>query len=256
MQAGYTRRQVLTVAIGVLALAGCGAASQPQQRTRAPGSTATGGTAVGAPQPAKGAADARAAAPTPAAPLGAALPLLPGTTGVASGAIEGSIGSPAPAFSLPDLSGNTVDLASLRGRPVLLNFLATTCAPCAQELPLLASAQRSLGDRLLVVLIGVEDAPADLASFIAAHDAAGLMTLADPRGSTARTYHVGLIPTSVFLDADGRIVAARVGDLDGASLADGLGKAGVVDAAGALGSQPTIPAPAGDGPVCCPVPGN
>lgn len=161
----------------------------------------------------------------------AALPLLPGTTGVASGALEGSTRSLAPAFSLPDLAGTTLDLASLRGRPALLSFLATTCASCAAEMPLLTAAQRTYGSDLRVVLIGVSETPADLAPFVSAHGADSLTALADQPGTTTRAYHVGLIPTSVFLDADGRIAATHVGILDATSLGAQLARAGVADAA-------------------------
>ncbi len=211
-------------------------------------------TTTGTPAPTVSPAAMQAATP-PALP-GAALPLLPGATGVLSGALEGSTGSLAPIFSLPDLTGTTVDLASLRGRPALLNFLATTCAPCAAELPLLTAAQRTYRTDLNVVLIGVSETPADLASFVSANGADSLTALADQPGTTARAYHVGLIPSSIFLNADGRIAATHVGILDATSLAAQLAKAGV---AGATHAAPALldknlPAsvPAG----CCPVPGG
>jgi peroxiredoxin len=65
------------------------------------------------------------------------------------------IGSRAPDFSLPDLSGNTVTLDSLleRGRPLLIVFVSPGCESCVELLPKLARWQRSLVDRLTLVLV-------------------------------------------------------------------------------------------------------
>ena len=65
------------------------------------------------------------------------------------------VGSRAPDFALPDLHGNTVSLASLleRGRPLLLIFVAPSCESCVELLPKIARWQRSLADRVTLVLV-------------------------------------------------------------------------------------------------------
>jgi len=61
-------------------------------------------------------------------------------------------GRPAPDFALPDLDGNTLRLSDFSGRPVVLNFWATWCAPCRLEMPELARAAADYADQGLVVL--------------------------------------------------------------------------------------------------------
>jgi peroxiredoxin len=164
------------------------------------------------------------------------------------------VGAAAPALSLVDRAGKAVDLGTFGGRPVLLNFLSTTCAPCAAELPLLSAAQQQYGRALDVVLVGVLDTPDDLATFAADHEAATLSQLIDPHGATARAYHIGLIPSSVFLDAQAQIATTHVGVLDSSSLAAALAKAGMPTTGGGPVTLPATTAPGV--PPCCPVPGG
>ncbi len=81
-------------------------------------------------------------------------------------------GTPAPALRLPGLDGGQVDLAALRGRPVVVNFWATWCEPCVREFPLLrqaAAAHRP--DRLAVVGVLSGDRPAAARAFVRRLDA-------------------------------------------------------------------------------------
>jgi thiol-disulfide isomerase/thioredoxin len=64
-----------------------------------------------------------------------------------------SLGYRAPDFTLPDLSGQSVSLSSLRGKPVLLNFWASWCPPCRQEIPELQEFHQIYSDQ--IVLLGV-----------------------------------------------------------------------------------------------------
>jgi len=70
----------------------------------------------------------------------------------------------APDFSLKDLRGNTVTLASLQGKVVILNFWTKTCGPCLEEMPELAELTKILRDRpdVAVVTVSVDDGPDDI----------------------------------------------------------------------------------------------
>jgi peroxiredoxin len=76
------------------------------------------------------------------------------------------IGRPAPTFTLRDLSGRTLDLATYRGRVVLLDFWATWCVSCREGIPKFIALQRKYGDRgLAVVGISMDDAEAPVRTF-------------------------------------------------------------------------------------------
>src|SRR5512138_1648113 len=71
-------------------------------------------------------------------------------------------GKPAPDFALKDLNGNTVRLADLRGKAVLLNFWATWCPPCKVEIPWFVDLQKQYGPQgLQIVGVAMDDAGPD-----------------------------------------------------------------------------------------------
>ncbi|MBI3745211.1 MAG: TlpA family protein disulfide reductase [Chloroflexi bacterium] len=132
------------------------------------------------------------------------------------------VGRPAPAFTLVTLTGETMDLSRLRGRPVVLNFWASWCLPCRDEAPLLVAADtgyRSQG--LQVVGVIYQDSAANARAFMARYGQTypGLL---DPDGRTALNYGVFGIPETFFIDRDGIIVTKKTGQLDAASLRTGI----------------------------------
>lgn len=74
--------------------------------------------------------------------------LRPGRSGLAGSPL---LGKPAPAFTLRSLDGGDVQLASLKGRPVVVNFWASWCVPCRDEAPLLRSLSETQSDQGLAV---------------------------------------------------------------------------------------------------------
>ena len=137
-------------------------------------------------------------------------------------------GDSAAAYALPDLAGQTTTLAKWHGKIVLLNFWATWCAPCRQEMPMLAAWQRAhAADGVQVVGIAMEQ-PASAANFIQ-HVPVGYPILvgidADPVPTTVFGDDAGLLPYSVLIGRDGRILASHLGQLDPALLADWLAQA-------------------------------
>ncbi len=122
----------------------------------------------------------------------------------------------APGFALTTLDGETVDLASLAGKPLVLNFWATWCQPCALEHPnLLAGARRNPGVVFLGVLYG--DTP-EKAKWYLERAGSAYPTLVDPGQRTAMDYGVGGVPETFFIDREGRIVNKLAQPLSAAEL--------------------------------------
>lgn len=138
--------------------------------------------------------------------------------GSATPALPGQIGSAAPGFSLVDLDGNPVTLASLRGRPVIVNFWASWCTPCIAEFPLLQRAYADhAGDGLAVVGIVFQDREAAARSFMEQRGGSW-PTAMDPNGLVAAAYGVDAPPASFFVDRTGVIAGRQIGELSQADL--------------------------------------
>ena len=123
----------------------------------------------------------------------------------------------APAFNLTGTDGLQVSLASLAGRPAVINFWATYCPPCRAEMPLL---QRDAGSNSGVQLVLVDEgdsgrAARDFLDSLAVHQAA----LLDSDLSVGHAYGAIALPTTVFVRADGTIAARHIGQLDAIVLA-------------------------------------
>lgn len=107
---------------------------------------------------------------------------------------------PAPPLALPDLAGRPVDLAALRGQVVLVNFWATWCPPCVEEIPSLDRLQAQLAPRGFTVLaIDVGEDRATVERFLA-DKPVRFPVLLDPEGSSFKTWKAYAFPTSVVLD--------------------------------------------------------
>ena len=120
---------------------------------------------------------------------------------------------PAPDFALPDLEGRTVSLEGLRGQVVLLNFWATWCLPCREEMPLLEKLHRELGPNGLVVLgVNYRESAAAVRAFLKAHGLTFPVVLDD--GEAAKRYAVYAIPVTFLIDRQGKVAARVVGSRD------------------------------------------
>jgi len=113
------------------------------------------------------------------------------------------LGKKAAEFSLPAVNGDTVTLQSLRGKVVLLNFWATWCGPCRQELPELARAQEKYRQRgLAVVAVTVDNDVENVRSFLKKY-AIKLQALWDKKKKVADAYVVEKMPSSYLIDRNG-----------------------------------------------------
>jgi len=121
------------------------------------------------------------------------------------------VGDPAPAFSLRDLSGQTLDLASYRGKVVLIDFWATWCVPCREEIPHFVALQDKYRARGLVVIgISMDDTEPPVRAFYQKYGmnypvAMGDAKLADRFGGI-----LGL-PVAFLVDRGGRIARRHDG---------------------------------------------
>lgn len=122
----------------------------------------------------------------------------------------------APALRVQTLDGTQIDLASLRGKPVLVTFWATSCPGCVKEIPHLIDLHREFGPRGLQILaIAMSYDPPD--HVIAMRDARKMPypIALDINGSAARAFgDVNLTPTSFLIAPDGRIVRHKIGEMD------------------------------------------
>lgn len=124
----------------------------------------------------------------------------------------------APNFELTDRQGNVHQLSDYRGQVVFLNFWASFCAPCRQEMPSMESLVRQYQDQGMVMVAishdeGWEDIDRFMASFLPGERSA-MTVLLDSEEATAHRYGTEFLPETYIIDRDGRIVARFVGDYD------------------------------------------
>ncbi len=124
-------------------------------------------------------------------------------------------GSSAPDFRLPRLGGGApLGLDELRGRVVLLNFWATWCKPCEDEMPAMQRLYRQLGGADFELLaVSVDDAAADVAAFAERLDLS-FPILLDPDKEVARAYQTFRYPETLLIDRSGVVVERFVGPKD------------------------------------------
>lgn len=117
-----------------------------------------------------------------------------------------------PPLVASDLQGRRWDLSALRGQPVLLNFWATWCAPCKQEMPSL-QALAARQPELQVLAINVRERAPRVRRYLQA-SGLQLTVLLDPFGEVTDAWDVRVFPTSVLIAADGRPSRSVTGAVD------------------------------------------
>jgi thiol-disulfide isomerase/thioredoxin len=122
------------------------------------------------------------------------------------------IGKPAPELTLKTLDGKEMSLSSLRGKTVLLDFWATWCAPCREQLPALAKLYAILKNQN-AVLLGVDDDenPEKALAYMTEKHYDWPSLFGGPKSDARTKYKVDAIPTLVLIDKDGVIVAYQTG---------------------------------------------
>jgi peroxiredoxin len=136
----------------------------------------------------------------------------PGSLGN-SGAAATAPGHPAPDFDLSDLQGNQVKLSDLRGKAVVLNFWATWCPPCKQEIPWFVELQKRYGSQgLQIVGISMDDGdPREVIKFAAENSINypilfGVEKVANQYGG------IDYLPTTFYIDRNGVLIDRTFGE--------------------------------------------
>jgi peroxiredoxin len=130
-------------------------------------------------------------------------------------AIKAQEGGPAPDFALRDLGGQEIRLSSLRGKVVLLNFWATWCPPCREEIPSMVKLNRVMAGKpfqMLAVSIDQGGKPAIEAFF--KESKSTLPALLDSDGAVGKIYGITGVPETFVIDTKGVIMKKVIGSMD------------------------------------------
>jgi thiol-disulfide isomerase/thioredoxin len=119
------------------------------------------------------------------------------------------IGQRAPRIELPQLGGGTIDTGALEG-PLWINFMATWCPSCRDELPMMESMQGQLGEELTIVLVDVNEDRQLVRDFIESLNVS-LPTALDEEGLAQQAWGAYALPKHFWLDADGVVQAVLFG---------------------------------------------
>lgn len=122
------------------------------------------------------------------------------------------LGSVAPDFSINDATGKTVQLSDLRGNVVLLNFWATWCPPCKEEVPSLSRLNaRMAGTAFRMVTISIDEGGGNAVESFFRVAGYRLPTLLDPAGTVGKLYGITGVPETFIIDPQGVIRKKVVG---------------------------------------------
>lgn len=133
---------------------------------------------------------------------------------------------PAPEVTFTDDAGRKATLGDFHGKPAVVNLWATWCAPCLKEMPSLDRLQAQFAGRLRVAAVSQDRAGGDVVTAFAAKLKLDHLTVyLDPKDAVAHAFGVQVLPTSIVLDAAGRVV----GKVEGPTQWDGAAMLGVLE---------------------------
>lgn len=135
-------------------------------------------------------------------------------------------GIAAPDFELEDLQSNLVSVSQFRGKAVLVNFWATWCEPCKEEMPMLVQASEEYAGQLVVLGVNDSEPARVVRDFIEQYEIT-FPILLDPVGRATGLYLINAYPTTYFIDPNGVVRGVQIGILSESSLAAQLEKVGI-----------------------------
>jgi len=132
----------------------------------------------------------------------------------------------APDFELENLEGERIRLSQLRGKPVVLNFWATWCAPCVIEMPKIQRSFEKFPGQFHVLAVNADESRLKVDRFV---EDIGITfdVLLDPGGAIQDLYRIRGYPTSYIVDAEGIIRIEHIGTLTADQLSEYLLEVGV-----------------------------
>lgn len=142
------------------------------------------------------------------------VPLVDPRVGSVNGAKQAKVGQLAPNFTLQSLDGTDISLSDYIGRPVLINFWATWCAPCRREMPELVKAyneHENEGFVILAVDLAHQDDIDAVQAFVEEFEMTFPVLLDETGEVSDELYNLIGLPMSVFINREGRIVHIYVG---------------------------------------------
>lgn len=122
------------------------------------------------------------------------------------------IGTTAPDFTVND-GRNSVQLSKLRGKPVLLNFWASWCPPCVEEVPALVELQKQVGDKVTIVAVSMDEDDSAYRSFTTKH-MPGMFTVRDGDHHSSVLFGTYAYPETFLIDRDGKIQRKFIGAVE------------------------------------------
>ena len=129
------------------------------------------------------------------------------------------VGDLAPDFQLEDTKGNKVTLSDLRGKVVLVNFWATWCPPCIEEMPSMERLNEVIaGDDFVMLAINTEENGRSVVPAFLEKTPYTFPILYDDKGVVQKSYGVFKFPESFIIRKDGTVAEKIIGPLDWSSL--------------------------------------
>jgi peroxiredoxin len=122
------------------------------------------------------------------------------------------VGGTAPDFTATTMEGTSIKLSDFKGKGVLLNFWASWCTPCVEEMPRMNKAYQSKAPSVEIIAVNVGESRGTARDFIA-KAGIGFPAWLDPSGEAAQSYRVTGLPATFLIDKNGTLVKAIAGEL-------------------------------------------